>query len=349
VRLALLGAAVSTVISATFGVLTLAVSGLAQWHDVGPVWITWWLGDASGDLAMAPVILLWANHPRITWTRRHLLDAITLMSALIVTALLVFGGLTPNAAAHDPLAFLCTPLLLWVAYRFGPRETATAILGLSAVAIWGTLHGFGPFARRTTNTSLLILQIFVGVNVIMGLVVAALVSERREVEEQLRRLAIRDPLTGLANYRQFVHVLHTELVRADRTGRSFAVLFLDLDRLKSINDRFGHLVGSQALCRVARAVDASCRDMDTAARYGGDEFAVVLPETDDVTARLIGARIAQAVASDAGGPPVTVSVGVATYPGDGATAEELLSAADRLLYNSKAVDRGEPLGRTPAG
>src|SRR5207249_1236467 len=94
--------------------------------------------------------------------------------------------------------------------------------------------------------------------------------------ERVRHMAVSDPLTGLANYRRLLDVLENETERTDRSGRPFAVLLLDLDGLKAINDSYGHLVGSRAICRVADILRIHCRAIDTAARYGGDEFALVL-------------------------------------------------------------------------
>ena len=161
------------------------------------------------------------------------------------------------------------------------------------------------------------------------------VTRQRELEDHLRRQAARDSLTGLANYRQLVDVLDLELKRSKRTNREFAMLFFDLDRLKFLNDRFGHIVGSQALCRLADVLFSCCRDIDTAARFGGDEFAVVLPETNAEAANLVAQRICESVASDNKGPKISVSVGIAVYPQDGHTIEQLLTQADAALYLMK--------------
>ena len=162
-------------------------------------------------------------------------------------------------------------------------------------------------------------------------------TERKHAEEKVQLLAVTDPLTGLGNYRRLVEALDAEVKRTGRTGRPFAVLLLDLDQLKKINDRYGHLIGSQALCRVADVLRVFCRSIDTAARYGGDEFAVVLPETTAAAARLVASRIRNRLATDSLQPPVSASVGVAVYPQDGETMEALLRTADRELYGMKPV------------
>jgi diguanylate cyclase (GGDEF)-like protein/PAS domain S-box-containing protein len=161
------------------------------------------------------------------------------------------------------------------------------------------------------------------------------ITKQRELEDHLRRQAAKDPLTGLGNYRHFVDVLDSEIKRSMRTNREFALLFFDLDGLKQINDRCGHMVGSQALCRLADVLCSCCRDIDTPARFGGDEFALILPETNATAANLVAQRIREGVANDDEGPKLSVSVGVAMYPRDGHSIETLLCAADSELYSMK--------------
>jgi len=164
------------------------------------------------------------------------------------------------------------------------------------------------------------------------------VTKQRQLEDHLRQQAARDPLTGLANYRRLVEVLDMEIKRSERTGREFALLLFDLDGLKQINDRHGHLIGSHALCRVADAL-SFCRDIDTAARYGGDEFAVVLPETGVEAANQVAQRICDGIANDGMEPLLSVSIGVAVYPHDGERIEALLRKADAAMYAMKAKKR----------
>jgi diguanylate cyclase (GGDEF)-like protein len=166
------------------------------------------------------------------------------------------------------------------------------------------------------------------------------VTEQRALEEQLRHQAFSDSLTGLANHGRLFEVLQAEVQRTKRTERGFSLVLLDLDGLKKINDRFGHLVGSRALCRVAQILADSCRSVDTAARQGGDEFALVLPETGEVAANLVARRICDLVAKDGEDPALSVSVGIASFPNDADTVVSLLHAADSALYAMKDKQPG---------
>jgi diguanylate cyclase (GGDEF)-like protein len=162
--------------------------------------------------------------------------------------------------------------------------------------------------------------------------------------ESVRHLAVSDPLTGLANYRRLVEALEGEIQRSRRTGRPFSLLLFDLDGLKQLNDNYGHLVGSEALRRVANVLRVNRRSIDTAARYGGDEFALILPETSMNEAQEVARRICDHVARDGELPPISVSVGVAAYAQGGETLEALIGAADQALYNSKRrTSRNLPL------
>jgi diguanylate cyclase (GGDEF)-like protein len=132
-----------------------------------------------------------------------------------------------------------------------------------------------------------------------------------------------------------METLERELRRVGRTGHTFSVLLLDVDNLKRINDRMGHLAGNRALKRVANVLKQQCRAADVGARYGGDEFAVVLIESDEKMALQVADRIEAATRGDPEGPAISVSIGMAVYPVDGCTAQELLESADQRLYQRK--------------
>jgi len=266
-------AILSTMVSATFGVTSLALGGYAPWSNYGPIWLTWWLGDAVGDLVVAPLLVLWSTKPQLKWNRVRLLEVVLLLFYLFVAGLVAFEGLIPSKSRNYPLEFLCMPALIWAAFRFRPRRAQLATCLLAGMAIHGTLRGYGPFVRPTQNESLLLAQAYTGVMAVMTMLLAMVVEEHLRTTEQIRQMAVTDPLTGLSNYRKLLEVLDSEIKRCDRTGRPFAVVLLDLDGLKKINDALGHLVGSRALCRVAQVLRSHCRATDTSARYGGDEFA----------------------------------------------------------------------------
>jgi diguanylate cyclase (GGDEF)-like protein len=177
---------------------------------------------------------------------------------------------------------------------------------------------------------------------VMTLALAALAAEYAIAEAQLRELVVTDPLTGLPNYRRLLDVLGKEISRSNRSNTPFAVVFFDMDGLKRINDELGHLIGSRAVCRFAETLRAACRGTDTAARYGGDEFVVILPDTDDEGADVIITRVQARLAEDPDKPTLAVSAGVALYPRDGSTPTTLLSAADRALYTAKASKASGP-------
>ncbi len=195
-KFALLAAMLSTMVSATVGVTSLSLGGFADWADYGAIWLTWWLGDAAGALLVAPPLLLWVANPRLRWHRRQIVEVALLLLSLIAVSQVVFGGWLPFKIKNYPLDYLCVPLLVWTAFRFGQRETATAALVLAVFAIWGTLRGFGPFVGETQNESLLLLQAFMGITDLMALALAAVVEERRRAEEQFR-LVVEAAPTGM--------------------------------------------------------------------------------------------------------------------------------------------------------
>ncbi|HUR51714.1 MAG TPA: diguanylate cyclase [Mycobacteriales bacterium] len=165
------------------------------------------------------------------------------------------------------------------------------------------------------------------------------------LHEEAQRLSITDGLTGLWNYRYFTMSVTKEIERASRFGRPLALLMLDLDHFKEVNDSYGHQRGDAVLVELAGRIRAEARDVDTVARYGGEEIVVVLPETDEAGARQAAERFCSAVRrkafGDSGQPGVrlTISAGVAVYPMHGGTASSLLASADSALYEAKRAGR----------
>jgi signal transduction histidine kinase len=183
-RFALLAAVLATAVSATIGVTSLVVARLASWSDFGAIWLTWWLGDAGGALLITPAILLWATGRR-PLSRKRWGEATLLALASVATGLFVFGGRVPLSTEGYPVGFLSFPVLVWAAFRFGPRGAATVALTIGAIAVWGTLNGFGPYALGSPNESLLLLQGFMAVAAVTSLALAAAVFDRGRTEGRL--------------------------------------------------------------------------------------------------------------------------------------------------------------------
>ena len=182
-----LAAAISTIISPTFGVTGLALAGFADWTNYRAIWLTWWLGDATGDLVFTPLVLLWSVASKRKWNKKEAAEVGALLLLLVALSWVVFGGWFDVSSRNYPIAFICGPIVIWTAFRFTQRETATGIFILSVIAVWGTLHGFGPFIRETENQSLLALQWWTAVLTITAMALSAGMAERWRVEEELQQ------------------------------------------------------------------------------------------------------------------------------------------------------------------
>jgi len=185
-KFTILAGLVGTLVSATVGVTSLVWGGLALKSDFLAVWSTWLLGDATGILIVTPLLILWARGSRLAWTPARIVEAVFILLLSILVTMAVFGNQSVISAQNYPLEFLIVPCIIWMAFRFSQRETATVTAVISAIAIMGTLQGIGPFARALSNESLLLLQGFMGTVAFIGLIFAALVSERHEIESALR-------------------------------------------------------------------------------------------------------------------------------------------------------------------
>jgi diguanylate cyclase (GGDEF)-like protein len=210
------------------------------------------------------------------------------------------------------------------------RAPAVALLGVVTAAVAAAAAG-GEVAWLCVALSL----------ACAGALRQRLAMLERE-RDALRRDAMSDPVTGVANRRSLVARAEYEITRHQRAGQTFALVMLDLDGFKQLNDRFGHAAGDDLLRDVAGALRRAMRAQDTVARFGGDEFCVLAPETDERGTARLAAKVSQAVRDvSVGVETVAGSVGVALYPVDGTTAAGLMHAADERLLAAK---RGRPAG-----
>jgi diguanylate cyclase (GGDEF)-like protein len=279
--------------------------------------------------------------------REIALALVVVVVVAYMTSVAFFGStldpiMHPRASIARPADLLPAILFAIAAIGFGrrSRRDASPFDRVFCAALWMNVgcHVLATQSERLLDAPFTAAQLLkVGS---YALVLGGALLDNARMFDQVRQLAVTDSLTGLSNYRTLINVMETETQRSRRTGRPFAILLLDLDGLKAINDEHGHLVGSRCICRLANVLRIHSRAMDTAARYGGDEFAVVLPEAGEEAAVSVSRRICERLAKDGEFPQVTVSVGSAVFPRDGETIDELFDVADRALYGMKRQPDG---------
>lgn len=174
-----------TIVRASFGLTSLAVGGFADWANYGTIWMTWWLGDFAGALVVAPLIILWSTASPRRWIGHDAVEVGVLLFLLFALTETVFGGWISVSAPNYPISFICGPIVIWTAFRFTQRETATGIFLLSAIAIGGTLRGFGPFIMSTENQSLITLQAWTAVLTITAMALSSAMAEHRRAQAAL--------------------------------------------------------------------------------------------------------------------------------------------------------------------
>ncbi len=325
---------------ATFGFYNLLAAGSAAQMRVP---LAWMVSRTLLAGLLVAALLVERRLPNAREPGREIAGALLVVGAVAYLTSAVYLG-APAEPPMRPAAILARPWDLFPAAIFLAaaigfrRRLLMAASAFDRGLFWGAslnvaCHLLASQSERLLDAPFTLAQVLKvsSYAIVLG---GALVDNAR-LFERVRHLAVSDPLTGIANYRRLIDVLENEIRRSRRTRRAFSVLLLDLDGLKTINDHHGHLVGSRALCRLANVLRVHCRSIDTAARYGGDEFALVLPEANGEAAGLVAKRICERLATDGEKPIVSVSAGHAVFPEDGDTVEKLLGAADRALYRMK--------------
>ena len=345
VAIVLLGALVAMTVSATGGTASLLLSGAIRPGAYWSTWSVWWTGDAMGVLVVAPFLLSLRSgrgRPPMPWSRRA--EAALLFAGLGLVAHVVFQS-------DLQVQYLVFPFLGWAAWRFRQRAAASAALLASGMAIWAAVQDTGPFAHATLVEKMVNLQVFNASAALCSVVLATVAAERlrdiaqrKQAEEELAHRALHDPLTDLSNRMLFMDRLSHALLGLHRRPGALAVLFLDLDRFKVINDTFGHDGGDRVLVGVAERIRGALRAGDTASRFGGDEFVVLCEDVKDWRQAMdIAERLASAVRQPIalGGTEVhvTASVGVAVLTGPADHPERVVGHADAAMYRAKERGR----------
>ena len=352
-RLPLILAAGFTIVGITLATSSLVSSGVSPSEMTATIRdpMTWVIGRTLLAIVLASAPLVQKRH---AWSSNPTRDlAVTLVLAVLVSTVLGIllrhlpsnlvvqtGRFFPRPGNLVPAALF---LLASVTYHRQLKSISNAfdisLYFAAAINFWCSVAAAQSDRRIDSTFAVAGILQFSGYAVLLG---GALV-DNIYLFRDVHRLAVSDPVTGLANYRHLIDSLEKEKQRTRRTGRPFALLLFDLDGLKQINDELGHQVGTRALCRAADVLRLHSRTIDTSARHGGDEFALVLPEATDQGAREVQTRVCERVANDGQQPSISLSAGFAIYPRDGTTVEALMDVADRSLYRMKVQHKSKRL------
>ncbi|NTY35621.1 GGDEF domain-containing protein [Burkholderia diffusa] len=304
---------------ALFVLIDVAVAGIAYSPVAGALWVR--LSMEGGALLFSSV------------------NVVALVLRRIRSPLMMIYGISVASFALSSLAFILgRPWnhMWWLAHAI--FAGGFVLLSFGVVQAFHTTRSFSKIYSQE--------ELFARLREAMARTERAL-QELQRTNEKLEHMAATDPLTGVANRREFINRVTTEIARAKRNGAPFSLLALDLDHFKAINDSYGHQVGDQVLQRFVKKCVDVVRPFDGVARVGGEEFMVLLPQAALDTALLIGERIREAIAGtafEAGiGKPIgiTVSVGVSEFGRDGETIDAMLRKADERLYRAKHQGRNQ--------
>ena len=341
VKLTFFAAPLACAVSASFGIAALGATHLLPPSELARGWFIWWMGDMMGCLLVAPALMVWWVH------RRQAIHFWTAFEASAILLLMLASVGVSMLTGVDQNHYLLFAFLIWAALRFGVPGVTLVTL---AAATLGMAMAFRPMAETSSYTALFDMQILLSIIALSGLLVAAALAERKHSEWRLDQLARFDGLTGLANRAAFQEQLERTTAYVQRHGGNVALLYLDLDRFKQINDTLGHQTGDQLLQIMATRIQASVRSEDFVARIGGDEFTVMVQGEHAARA---GAAVAQKILQALAEPltlmgrdyvmSASIGIGVlrttSTTTGGTPTqlddAQELLRHADTAMYRAK--------------
>ena len=295
-------------------------------------------------IGAAAVLVAVVLHDLLPRSRRT--ASVVAIEVLLALAL-VTGLLALTGYAASPFSYAYTLVAVAVALALGPR-IALGVAALATISYLGVLL-LDPALTNASGTDLLRVGLSIGSIWLLAFLAGAFAAGERRTRNHVIELSRTDPLTGLMNRAQLLPMIEQEVQRTRRSARGFCMLMVDLDGLKTVNDTHGHHRGDQVLRALGAVIAKSIRTVDTAFRFGGDEFVVLLPETDFAGAFVVAEKI-RAGAEEMGFGThaydlmTSVSVGLVSCPEDGNGADELMLAADRAMYQAKSLGKNQISG-----
>ncbi|WP_151671026.1 diguanylate cyclase domain-containing protein [Nitrincola schmidtii] len=361
------GGLIGCVISPLAGTSMLLIRGIIEANDIVPTMATWWLGDVLGVVLLTPAILLWADFIKTRRTlmsnssifEERLFELVSLFSLTFLISCIIFFDLgrlqldAPKQLWLDLVAepYWLFPLVIWSSLRFHQRMVSILIIMIGGIAIMGAYQGLGAFHAEDLSASLISYWGFMVILSITALLLNAFLAERREVEQQLHnsilalnQMANYDALTGLPNRSLLLDRLQQTLAYSRRHQSTFALLFIDLDGFKQVNDQFGHGVGDELLKAVSKRMRKELREIDTLSRIGGDEFVVLMQNINKQELEFVAQRLLKSVAMpiliDQLSIQISASIGARlNNPDTQHDHQSLLNQVDQAMYRAKAAGK----------
>jgi len=339
--LCLFGVALGPLLSATLGVSALWASGFLAAESYLLSLFTWFLGDAVGVLLFTPLVLVYFfPHP----DAKNNINKVefVLFTAILISAPFINSFPKNLIPLHQLQSMLLVPLLLWGAFRMNQVILFNATSYLLFGSIAANYFGVGLFNSDTQLESILSLQLFIFVTVSSIFILNSLINDKNTALKKLQLAVDHDPLTKIYNRQYFDKRLTEEINLQARFSSPFCIAMYDIDRFKAVNDTYGHLFGDEILIRLSEIAAKQKRDIDVLARWGGEEFVILMPHTPIEGAKIIAERIRATVEQTALLPEGVLTISFGLY--EVAAGDEplgIMIQVDEALYHAKNNGRNQ--------
>ncbi len=344
-KIILWGGAISCIVAASVGVVALIMWGMAGWSSFIHLFLKWWMGDLLGVVLITPAILIWRSKPDWFSKPEMRLEAVLIPLLAFIYGQVTFLNNFTEIFGSYPKGFWLAPFVFFSAIRLRRHGASLVMLMITAQASMGAYQHVGFFANDFAETGLVNVWTYCMIYSVIGMSLAVLLKEQAMLMKKLKHQASKDFLTGVENRGHFIELAEKELARAIRYRSELSILMMDIDHFKTINDTFGHKVGDLALKQLSDRCKRTLREIDIVGRIGGEEFAVLLPETTKGVATEVAERIRLAIENSpiniegAESIKLHISIGVATLVSADNNIDDLMHIADTALYEAKNSGR----------